>query len=144
MSSHAANARGLDASAFFKSAGASCTTPLEIFFCDIDKLSFRKLHWREDLLLSEGCGSFSHDDVRAAQTKTREIKSNTSELVSQAFDGVAVLKRPERHAVQEKEHWTAAFVDIVDLIYFDLCKVAGEWELLLIKPRRRPAGYCGT
>ena len=51
MSSHAVNACGSDVSAFFKSAGTSCTTPLEIFFCDIDKLSFRKLQRREDLLL---------------------------------------------------------------------------------------------
>ena len=49
-----------DVSAFFKSAGNSCTTPLEIVFCDIDKLSFRKLQRREDLLLSKGCGSFGH------------------------------------------------------------------------------------
>src|SRR5438445_13322371 len=63
MSSHAANACGLDASAFFKSAGTSCTTPLEIFLCDINKLSFRKLHWRGDLLLSKGRGSFAHGDV---------------------------------------------------------------------------------
>jgi hypothetical protein len=34
MSSHAANARELDASAFLKSAGTSCTTPLEIIFCE--------------------------------------------------------------------------------------------------------------
>src|SRR5215510_12248862 len=66
--------------------------------------------------------------------QTRIIKSNTSELVSQAFDDVAVLKQPERHAVQEKEHWTVAFVDVVDLISFDLYKVAGERELLLVKP----------
>jgi hypothetical protein len=38
MSSHAANACGLDARAFLKSAGTSCTTPLEIFLCD--KISF--------------------------------------------------------------------------------------------------------
>jgi hypothetical protein len=38
MSSHAANACVSDASAVFKSAGTSCTTPLEIFFCDIDNL----------------------------------------------------------------------------------------------------------
>ena len=38
MSSHAANACVSDASAFFKSAGISCTTPLEILFCDIDNL----------------------------------------------------------------------------------------------------------
>src|SRR5579864_6959362 len=42
ISSHAVNAGGSDVSAFLKSAGTSCTTPLEIFFCDIDKLSFRK------------------------------------------------------------------------------------------------------
>src|SRR5262245_9208092 len=58
MSSHAAKACGLDASAFFKSAGTSCTTPLETFFCDIDKLSFGKLHLREYLSLGEGCGAF--------------------------------------------------------------------------------------
>ncbi len=63
MSSHAANACGSDASAFFKSAGISCTTPLEICFCDIDKLSFRKLHWREDSSLSKECGSFGRGDV---------------------------------------------------------------------------------
>ncbi len=40
--------------------GTSCTTPLEICFCDIDKLSFRKPQWREDRLLSKGCGSFGH------------------------------------------------------------------------------------
>ena len=63
MSSHAANACGSDASAFFKSAGISCTTPLEVCFCDIDKLSFRKLHWREDFSLSKECGSFGRGDV---------------------------------------------------------------------------------
>jgi hypothetical protein len=42
MSSHAVNACGSDVSVFLKSAGTSCTTPLEIFFCDIDKLVFRK------------------------------------------------------------------------------------------------------
>jgi hypothetical protein len=39
MSSHAVNAFGWDRSAFFKSAGTSCTTPLEIFFCDTDELT---------------------------------------------------------------------------------------------------------
>jgi hypothetical protein len=39
MSSHAVNAFGWDLSAFFKSAGTSCTTPPEIFFCDTDELS---------------------------------------------------------------------------------------------------------
>ena len=60
ISSHAVKACGSDVSAFFKSAGTSCTTPLEIFFCDIDKLSFRKPQRREDLLLSKGCGAFGH------------------------------------------------------------------------------------
>src|SRR4029077_9344809 len=60
ISSHAVNACRSDVSAFFKSAGTSCTTPLEIFFCDIDKLSFRKPQRRGDLLLSKGCGSFGH------------------------------------------------------------------------------------
>src|ERR1700686_2443949 len=60
ISSHAVKACGSDVSAFFKSAGTSCTTPLEICFCDIDKLSFRKPQRREDLLLSKGCGSFGH------------------------------------------------------------------------------------
>src|SRR5450755_3171195 len=60
ISSHAVNACGSDVSAFFKSAGTSCTTPLEIFFCDIDKLSFRKPQRRGDLLLSKGCGSIGH------------------------------------------------------------------------------------
>jgi len=63
MSSHAANACGSDASAFFKSAGISCTTPLEVCSCDIDKLSFRKLNWREDFSLSKECGSFGRGDV---------------------------------------------------------------------------------
>src|ERR1035438_8368340 len=40
MPSQAVNACGSDVSAFSKSAGTSCTTPLEIFFCDIEKLSF--------------------------------------------------------------------------------------------------------
>jgi len=40
-------------SAFFKSAGTSCTTPLDIRFCDIDKLSFRNPQRREDLLLNK-------------------------------------------------------------------------------------------
>jgi hypothetical protein len=39
MSCHAANAFGWDLSAFFRSAGISCTTPPEIFFCDTDELS---------------------------------------------------------------------------------------------------------
>jgi hypothetical protein len=39
MSSHAVNACGEYVSAFFKSAGTSCTTPPEIFVCDTDKLS---------------------------------------------------------------------------------------------------------
>ena len=60
MSSHVVNACGSDVSAFLKSAGTSCTTPLEIFFCDIDKLSLRKPQGRGDLLLSKGCGSFGH------------------------------------------------------------------------------------
>src|SRR6202040_3530233 len=60
ISSHAVNACGSDVSAFFKSAGTSCTTPLEISFGDIDKLSFRKPQRREDLLRSKGCGSFDH------------------------------------------------------------------------------------
>src|SRR5207245_4566130 len=36
MSSHAAKARGSDASAFFKSAGRSCTTPLEMVISHLD------------------------------------------------------------------------------------------------------------
>ena len=60
ISSHAVNACESDVSAFFKSAGTACTTPLEIFFCDIDKLSFHKVQRREDLFLSKGCGSFLH------------------------------------------------------------------------------------
>src|SRR5258708_38676099 len=63
LSFHVVEARGEDVSAFFKSAGNSCTTPLEIFFCDIDKLSFRKPQRREDLLLSKGCGSFGYSEV---------------------------------------------------------------------------------
>jgi hypothetical protein len=39
MSSHAASAFASDVSAFLKSAGISCTTPPEIFFCDMDRLS---------------------------------------------------------------------------------------------------------
>lgn len=39
MSSHVASAFGWDLSAFFKSAGISCTTPPEIFFCDTNKPS---------------------------------------------------------------------------------------------------------
>ena len=60
ISSHAANACESQVSAFFRSGGTSCTTPLEIFFCDIDTLSFRKPERREDFLRSKGCGSFSH------------------------------------------------------------------------------------
>jgi hypothetical protein len=60
ISSHAVHACGSDVSAFLKSAGTSCTTPLEIFLCGIDKLSFRKAQSREDLLLSKECGSFGH------------------------------------------------------------------------------------
>src|SRR5450755_137564 len=63
ISSHAVNASGSDVSAFFKSVGTSCTTPLEIFFGDIDKLSFPKLQRHEDLLLSKECGSFGHGEV---------------------------------------------------------------------------------
>jgi hypothetical protein len=48
MSSHAAKAGGSDARAFLKSEGTSCTTPPEIFFRDIDKLSFHKLSSHED------------------------------------------------------------------------------------------------
>jgi hypothetical protein len=33
---------------------------LEIFFCDIDKLSSRRPKRREDLLPNKGCGSFGH------------------------------------------------------------------------------------
>ena len=40
ISSHAVNACGSEVRAFFKSAGIWCTTPPEIFFCDMDKLSF--------------------------------------------------------------------------------------------------------
>ena len=39
MSSHVASAFGWDLSAFFKSAGISCSTPPEIFFCDTNELS---------------------------------------------------------------------------------------------------------
>jgi hypothetical protein len=39
MSSQAVNASGWDLSAFFKSAGALCTTPPEILFCDTQELS---------------------------------------------------------------------------------------------------------
>jgi len=39
MSSHVASALASDVSAFLKSAGISCTTPPEIVFCDIDRLS---------------------------------------------------------------------------------------------------------
>ena len=70
ISSHAVNACGSDVSAFFKSAGTSCTTPPEIFFCDIDKLSFRKPQRREDLLLSKGCGSFGHPASPDAQVNS--------------------------------------------------------------------------
>ncbi len=63
MSSHAVNAFGSDVSAFCKSAGSSCTIPLEIFFPDIHKLSFRTLQQRKDLLLSKGCWSFGHGEV---------------------------------------------------------------------------------
>jgi hypothetical protein len=38
MSSQVANAVGFDLSALFKSAGTSCTTPLEIFLCDMHLL----------------------------------------------------------------------------------------------------------
>src|SRR6202040_2327021 len=55
ISSHAVNVCGSDISAFFKSAGTSCTTPLEIFFRDMDKLSFRKPQRAGDLLLGKGC-----------------------------------------------------------------------------------------
>jgi len=55
MPSHASNACGSDARVFFRSAGTSCITPLEIFFFDIDKLSFRKLHRREDLAEQRMC-----------------------------------------------------------------------------------------
>ncbi len=41
MSSHAVNALGSDVSAFLRSAGSSCTTPLEIFLCDMEELSQR-------------------------------------------------------------------------------------------------------
>jgi hypothetical protein len=61
ISSHAVSTCGSDVSAFFKSGGTSCTTPLEILFCDINnKLSFCKPQRREDVLLSKGCGSFGH------------------------------------------------------------------------------------
>ncbi len=56
MSSHAVNAFGSDVSAFFKSAGSSCTTPLEMFFRDVDKLFFRRLQQRKDLLLGTDVG----------------------------------------------------------------------------------------
>src|SRR5262249_18897260 len=55
---------------------------------------------------------------RDAQTKTRIIKSNASKPVAQAFDDVAVLKRPERHAMQKEKHWTVALVNIVNLVSF--------------------------
>jgi len=71
MSSHAANTCGLDASAFLKSAGTSCTTPLEIFFCDIDKLSFRKPQWRRSLAEQNMCGSFGHGDVLTLRISPR-------------------------------------------------------------------------
>src|SRR6202040_261829 len=58
ISSHAASTCGSDVSAFFKSEGTSCTTPLESFFCDINKLPFRKPRRREDLLLRKGSRSF--------------------------------------------------------------------------------------
>ena len=54
ISSHAVNAFGSDVSAFFKSAGTRCTTPLEILFCDINELPFRTLQRRENL--SKGWG----------------------------------------------------------------------------------------
>jgi hypothetical protein len=38
MSSHVVNAFGWYLSALFKSAGTSCTTPPEIFFCDTGEL----------------------------------------------------------------------------------------------------------
>jgi hypothetical protein len=60
MSSHAVNTFGSDVSAFFKSAGIWCTTPLEVFFCDIDELSFRTLQRRENL--RKGCGAFGYDE----------------------------------------------------------------------------------
>ena len=60
ISSHAVNACGSDVSAFFKSAGTSCTTPLAIFFCDRNCTPFVSSSGREDLLLNEGCGSFAH------------------------------------------------------------------------------------
>jgi hypothetical protein len=60
ISSHAVNAFGSDVSAFFKSAGNSCTTPLEIFLSNIDKLSFLKLQRREGLVLSKERWLFGH------------------------------------------------------------------------------------
>jgi hypothetical protein len=39
MSSQAVSAFGSDRSAFFKSAGSTCTTPLEIFFFAMDELA---------------------------------------------------------------------------------------------------------
>src|SRR6202140_4161462 len=75
ISSHAVNACGLDVSAFLKSAGTSCTTPLEIFFFDIDKLSFRRPQRREDLLLSKGCGSFGHLASPDAQVNSTQVSS---------------------------------------------------------------------
>lgn len=74
MSSHAVNTCGSDASAFFKSAGASCTTPLEIFLCDIDRLSFRgPPRWREDLLLSKGCWPFGDGQILTLRLTRRSI-----------------------------------------------------------------------
>src|SRR6202035_1628420 len=83
ISSHAVNACGSDVSVFFKSAGTSCTTPLEIFFCDIDKLSFRKPQRREDLLLSKGCGSFGHlasPDVQVNSALDSPLRSCDAQL----------------------------------------------------------------
>src|SRR6202040_1844913 len=73
ISSHAVNAYGSDASAFFKSAGASCTTPLEIFLRDIERLSFRGLHRGEGFLLNKGCWSLGRGEVLTLRLTRRFI-----------------------------------------------------------------------
>jgi len=53
MSSHAVNAFGSDARAFFKSAGSSWTTPPEIFFCGMGKPFLLTLPRREQSVFAK-------------------------------------------------------------------------------------------
>ena len=92
ISSHAVSTCGSDVSAFFKSGCTSCTTPLEILFCDINnKLSFRKPQRREDLLLSKGCGSFGHlasPDAQVNSALDYPLRSCDAPLGKRAESGV--------------------------------------------------------